>query len=203
MTIKYLESWIFLVIIISAFLTFRHQTRTSLSTAISTNPLPYHVKSDQSDQSCIMCYDCGTHSLLHSMRLCRGCVLSQCGSGGGACLSQTTLFTSSRLHSRQTLLFLDCENERDEWGSVGIGWMSRSHTRRGTRKKLTATSTPWVQPVYLESVACLIRRIKSVSFYNGPCPLTDVTGMTCPNWYFYPTHTNDRPFYLSLQNLPS
>lgn len=85
---------------------------------ISDNSPLFRVKSGQSNLSCIMCYDCGTrtHSLLHRVSLWRrGCALrARVAQAAGRGVPQTALLTSLRLHSRQTLLFLGRENERDE-----------------------------------------------------------------------------------------
>lgn len=128
------------------------------------------------------------HSLLHRMCLWWGCVLNQCGSGYGACLSQTTLSTSLQLHSRQTLLFLDCENERDEWGTVGIGQMSQSHTRRGQGTRWDCRALPKFSLFTWKTQSIKFTALSSAGSTTVPSDSDDL--MT----YLSMTYNTDRTF---------
>lgn len=69
-----------------------------------------------------MCYDCGTHWSVTLHVFVMVCVLNQrVAQGLGRASLTTHTLTDTQLHISQTLLFLDCENERDEQGGVGIG----------------------------------------------------------------------------------
>lgn len=68
----------------------------------------------QAVQSYVICYDCGTQSVWLYVSVAGMCPQPVLFWLWGVPLAHThALLTSLQLRDRQTLLFLDCENDRD------------------------------------------------------------------------------------------
>lgn len=126
---------------------------------ISSNPLLLHAKSDQSNQSCIMCCDCGTQSVSLQVSML-GCVLNPTL---GRAAPPNTLLAASRLHIRQTLLFLG----RWKWE----GWVRRCGNRLNvTIPHWRVRERGWDRPSAFQSLS-LFTHVTEVTFVAVNHPL--------------------------------